>query len=552
MLTHRFPRRATTTAAAALALAITLTACGGGDDGGGDGPADLTDNEAGAMEDYGVGDQFTATEPLSFSVLYSDHPNYPIQDDWLFWSELTERTGVTLEPTVVPLSDYEQKRSLIIGAGDAPLIIPKTYPGQEEPFVSSGAILPVSDYFDLMPNFQAKVEEWDLQENLDAHRQQDGKIYVLPGLHENVWQDYTVAMRTDVLAELGLEPPADWDEFRDVLAAIKAAHPGGYPFSDRFNQTDPGGNILNIVGMTFGTKAGWGFDHVTWDADAGEFAYTGATDEYRAMIEYFHSLVADGLMDPESFTQDEEAAVQKFVTGQSYAISTNAQTLVNEYRQPLTDSVPGATVAKIPLPAGPAGDVLNSESRLENGIMIGSAALDSPNFVAMMQFIDWLWYSDAGQEFAKWGVEGVTYTKGPDGTRVLAENIDFVGMNPDAPEHLQRDYGFSGGVFAYGGTTELLQSTFSEEEREFQAAMADKDLLPVAPPHPFTEAEREQLTLVETPLKDYVYQMTLQFILGQRDLSEWDAYVAELEGKGMATYVDTVNAAQQRYESENG
>ncbi|MBM7331567.1 hypothetical protein JS562_53115, partial [Agrobacterium sp. S2] len=82
----------------------------------------------------------------------------------------------------------------------------------------------------------------------------------------------------------------------------------------------------------------------------------------------------------------------------------------------------------------------------------------------MMQFIDWLWYSDEGQEFTKWGVEGTTYTKESDGTRVLDPEIDFVGMNPDAPLHLQKDFGFSGGNFAYGGTSELLWSTFSEDE----------------------------------------------------------------------------------------
>ena len=45
--------------------------------------------------------------------------------------------------------------------------------------------------------------------------------------------------------------------------------------------------------------------------------------------------------------------------------------------------------------------------------MISKKARDSKNFVAMMQFIDWLWYSDAGQEFAKWGVEGTPSPRTP-------------------------------------------------------------------------------------------------------------------------------------------
>ena len=179
--------------------------------------------------------------------------------------------------------------------------------------------------------------------------------------------------------------------------------------------------------------------------------------------------------------------------------------------------------------------------------MINAEALESENFTAMMQFIDWLWYSDAGAEFVKWGVEGTTFEKGEDGKRTLLADIDYVGVHPEATTHLQKDYGFAGGVFAYGGATELLESTFSDEEIAFQAVMKEKDVLPLAPPFPLEEAEREQVTLLETPLSDTAKQATLQFILGQRDLSEWDDYVTELDGKGMITYLDLVNTAYERY-----
>ena len=181
---------------ALVALVAGLTACAPATDSD---SGDLTGKDVGAMANFKAGDQFTATEAVDFSILFSDHPNYPLQDDWLLWSELTKRTNVTLEPTVVPMSDYEQKRSLLVGAGKAPMIIPKTYPGQEEAYVSSGAILPVSQYLDLMPNLSEKIEKWGLEDNFEGLRQADGEFYVLPGVHEDVWQDYTVAFRTDIL-----------------------------------------------------------------------------------------------------------------------------------------------------------------------------------------------------------------------------------------------------------------------------------------------------------------------------------------------------------------
>ncbi|HEY9521984.1 MAG TPA: extracellular solute-binding protein [Thermopolyspora sp.] len=537
----------------AIGAFFALTACStdaSKDNKKGNGDA-LSANRAGAMSKYNVGEQFKATAPVTFTILYNNHPNYPIKDDWLFWSELKKRTNVSLTPTVVPLSDYENKRSLVIGAGDAPFIIPKTYPGQETPFVASGAILAVSEYLDLLPNFQDKIAKWNLQADIDTLRQADGRFYLLPGVHEKIWIDYSLAVRTDILDKLGLEIPKTWDEVHTMLKAMKEAYPDKYPFSDRWSIPTPGGELLRILGDAYGTRGGWNYQNASWDATAQKFAFTGAMDQYRQMLQYLNTLVTEKLLDPESFTQQDDAAIEKFVTGKSFVIGSNAQTLVNDYRPPMEKANPKAKIVKIPTPTGPLGDV-NVGSRLENGIMISKKALDSENFVAMMQFIDWLWYSDQGEEFAKWGVEGVTYTKDASGKFKLAPDVDFVGLNPKADKHLQKNFGFSNGVFAYGGTTKLLESTFSEEELEFQNVVNARKALPVDPPYPFTDEERERATLWETPLKDYVTQNTLKFILGKRPLSEWDAYVKELEGKNMTSYIDLVNTAHERFKKQHG
>jgi putative aldouronate transport system substrate-binding protein len=534
-------RRQALAAAGAAGLALAGCSSGGKKTG-----LDLSTNRAGAMSNYGVGTQFKATEPLTFPILHLDNAGYPPKKDWLFWSELTKRTNVTLALTDVPGSDYNNKRSLLIGAGQAPLIIPKTYPGQEVPYVASGALLPVSDYVSLMPNFQDKVAKWSMQPDLDTLRQADGKYYLLPGLHQDVWVDYSLAIRTDILDKLNLKAPTTWNEVHTMLQAMKAAYPSSFPFSDRWGVPTPGGNILNIVGSAFGAPGGWGYANQTWDAKAKKYAFTGAMPQWKQMLQYMHSLVADKLMDPESFTQSDDNAIQKFASGKSFVISTNAQTLVNPYRPDLA-SIPGATIVKIPVPMGPMGAV-KIGSRLENGVVILKKARDSQNFVAMMQFIDWLWYSDAGQMFAKWGVEGVTYTGSIQaGTFKLAPDVTWAGLNPSGTKQLQQTYGFFNGVFAYGGSTAFLNSQFPPEEVAFQKAMDARKTLPQSPPFPLTADEQEQYNLQGTPLQDFVTQNALKFILGQRDFSEWDAYVNELKGKNMQQYIDLVNRAQQRF-----
>lgn len=243
--------------------------------------------------------------------------------------------------------------------------------------------------------------------------------------------------------------------------------------------------------------------------------------------------------------------MQKLLAEKCYAMSANPQELVQNYRYNLEKQVKGAKIEMIPAPVGPAGPVVLGGSRLENGVMISSKALKSDSFVAMMQFVDWLWYSDEGQRLARWGVEGVTYTRSGNQYK-LKPGISLMGSDPDAPKDMQKDYGFYNGVFAYGGSWELVSSMFSPDEKKFQAAMAQRKELPIDPAHPLQSFEQEQATLWDTPLKDTVIQNTLQFVLGKRPLSQWDAYLAELKSKNMQQLVDLHNKAYERFKKENG
>ncbi|CAM3903876.1 ABC transporter substrate-binding protein [Lederbergia lenta] len=524
-------------------ISLLLVACNNSEKTEGSKKAEVPESEN-AMDEYVVGDQFKAKEELTFSMLFSDHPNYPYDKNWLLIEELKERTNINLEMTVVPMSDYAQKRSLLISSGDAPLIIPKTYPGEETPFVASGTILPISDYVDLMPNFKDKVEKWEIEPFLEGLRKDDGKYYLLPGMHENVWPDYTLAIRTDIVEELGMEMPTTWEELEKVLVAMKEAYPESIPFSDRweFNST------LNVAAAGFGTVAGWGLGSaLKYEEEQDEFVFAPATDEYKSMLTYLHGLVEKGLLDPESVTQDDDQATKKFINGDSFVIGTNSQTVV-DYRKDMNETLGEGnfSIQKIVVPGGPAGQLMGG-SKLENGVMISAKAKDDPNFEALLQFVDWLWYSDEGQEFAKWGVEDTTYTKNDDGKRVLTDDVNYVGLNPNGTKALNVDFGFSGGNFAYGGTTELLHSMFSEEEIEFQNAMRDtKELVLPDPPIKYEEMELEQANLISTPLKDFVGTATYEFILGDRDLSKWDEFITELESMRMQDYVDLANEVYKK------
>ena len=95
----------------AAALVLTLTAACSSDDpapqttGSETTASGVTIDEAhsvGAMADFAAGTPFVATEPVTFSLLYRDHPNYPLKKDWLIFSELKANTKVTFDITDHP------------------------------------------------------------------------------------------------------------------------------------------------------------------------------------------------------------------------------------------------------------------------------------------------------------------------------------------------------------------------------------------------------------------------------------------------------------------
>jgi len=211
----------------------------------------------------------------------------------------------------------------------------------------------------------------------------------------------------------------------------------------------------------------------------------------------------------------------------------------------------GAELYFLVPPMGSAGKIkLSSASgRLENGIMISKNALDKlgeKDFIKMLRFIDWLWYSDEGQTLALWGVEGETYTKEGDAF-VLNSDIYYNGINPGAPKQLNVDYGFGNGVFAYGGSKNLRFSKFSEGEVEWNERVdANRDDMKLMPPILADELQKEDMNLIKVPLMDYVNTAALEFITGKRSLdTDWEAYVKECEDKGSAKYVEEANKIYQ-------
>ncbi|MCD7716398.1 MAG: extracellular solute-binding protein [Lachnospiraceae bacterium] len=546
-------------------LATTFTASASEDTDNGDGS--YYNEELG----YTYGSTFWSDEPVTYTMFFNDNDAYPIKDSWYeeggIFDTITKMTNVTLDITVVNNASYSDKVTLAISGGTAPYIIPKMY--SETAYVTGGGIVAVSDYVDYMPNYSGMIEDYDLQSEVDTLLQEDGSYYRLPGLKETALQDYSLLIRSDIFEAAGydvttLEDDWTWDEFTDILVDVKAymveqgmISESDYIWSDRWcgatSGYGQGGCLLNLIAATYGIHSGWSITsnsaglYFDWDND--EFVLSATSDAYKEYMSVVQRLVSEGILDPETWSQEDDTADGKFYRGETAIISTN--------RSSYTSQVDGLTsqlgegnfsVYEVVIPTG-NNSYQAENSRLECGVCISSTALNElgeDEFIKMMRFVDWLWYSEAGLTMTKWGVEGDTYTV-EDGVYSLTDGYYCGGLSiaqsSDDQIDMRLEYGYACGNFMYSGSLELLTSNFSTELQDYYNRMAEyRELSEIDPSIAMSEDDAEMANLWATPLQDTINTWTLKFAMGQADVeADWDTYVAEVEAQNAASLVNLYN-----------
>ena len=561
----------------ATGMVFSLAACGGstGETTAESGSAATTEAAVSDEDlDYEYGEHFYSEEPVTYTMMFNDNPAYPMKDTWQtegIFKAIEEATNVHLELTIVDNANYTDKVSLAVSSGDSPYIIPKIY--DEKAYVTGGGVVPVSDYVQYMPNYSAFVEEYSMQPDLETITQSDGKYYRLPGLKETCLQDYNLLIRKDIFDAAGydvttLEDDWTWEEFADVLKGVKAymveqgmCEESDYIWSDMWcGQTSgygQGGNLLKLLGASYNVYSGWAITHnygLGFDAESDSFYSTSISDEFKQAYTVLQDLVSNKIIDPETWTQDDDTAMNKFYRGETAIISTNrAQYVAQE--EGITEQL-GEGNFELYIALTPIGtvDYQADNERLECGVMISSKALDElgeEDFIKMMRFVDWLWYSEEGQILTKWGIEGETYTVSEDGTYSLTPAYYCGGLTipqtSDDQVDMREELGYACGNYMYGGNTELLTSNFSDTWKDLYDRIGQyRSLRPLEPTVALDEDQREMANLWGTPLTDTINTWTNRFAMGQADIeADWDQYVSEVEAQNLQSIVDLYNETYQ-------
>ena len=476
--------------------------------------------------------------------LYLDNESYPYKEDWLYWQAIKEMTNVTLDIQPVSNADYETRYQMLLSSGEAPDFITKIAPGSETKFIASGVLTAISDYYDQMPYFNEKKDKWALQPEIEYIKQADGKVYYIPGCYEYYPEEWSFAIRADLLEKHKLATPTTYDEVLTVLKELKKVYPDSYPWTDRWNAGISEMHVARMFGIN------WGFrttdQQIGYDYDKKEWFFIPTSDQYKSYIEYMAKAVAEGVFDTEAFVQQEEQFTNKISNSKTFFVPSNFPNSL-AFTDQAKVSDPNARFEMLILPEGPAGNKIIGDLRHNTGIIIPSTSKNKPYFDTLIKFVDWLTYSDEAINLNQWGVEGKTYEV-VDGKKQLLKDIEFSWMNKGAAKKLRNDFGFQLGPFKLSLSKEVLFEFMDDKEKDYQIKIDNKyDFLPPYPAAKLSNEDTDRLNQIRSSIEEYVNTSKLEFITGKKKIAtDWDDYVAELKKRKSEVYLEIYNAALKR------
>ena len=159
------------------------------------------------------------------------------------------------------------------------------------------------------------------------------------------------------------------------------------------------------------------------------------------------------------------------------------------------------------------------------------------------------WYGKVGQTYV-YGVENVTYTIDDKGE---PQWTDFVLKNPDGLTMNE-----ARGAVTFGRSTwptvfqpwSLTSSTVEDYVEEGRKQYRDQDqfVQPMVPGLSFTEKENDVISQKLNDIETYVDESLVNFIIGNKPMTEWDSYVQEVNHMGMDEVIGIYQDAYDRWQ----
>lgn len=481
----------------------------------------------------------------------SKTPNISSFNNNLLTQEIEKKLNIDIQFQAVPLAGADKKQSLLLASGDYPdAFIGGNFSGiQQLKYGKSGVFIPLNHLIQkYAPHIQQafKKEPWLKK----AITMPDGNIYGLPGITGCYHCTYPIKMWMNKtwLKKLNLKMPTTTKQFEKVLKAFKNGDPNGDGKKDEIplsgqpsnQQQNPINFLMNAFIYT---------DPSTYlQVKNGKISFVADTPQWKQGLTYIRKLYSEGLIDPQTFTQNQESLQQLGnkpntpTLGTFPALWSGGVLTISKQNEKLWTKY----VAVPPL-KGPSG----LQQTMYNGNTAPSAKFaitkkaNKKQQIAAIKIADFV-YSKKGALDEMFGVGGWSKPKkgdkGANGkpavfrrkisnnvnqpTNVLWDN-DFCFV----PVNLYDGQAASQDIHSIDGYERFL---YLQTKNKYAGHRPKEVMLNnvVDPSKAQTVAE------METQIVSDVQKNAVQFIIGKKSLSsDWQAYVKGLKNLGVDKYV---------------
>lgn len=227
--------------------------------------------------------------------------------------KLQELTGIDMEFEVVRAADWSTKLTLAFAGGEYPdMIIAANNVDYEDYGVRQGILIPLTELIEeYIPNVTERAAM--VEEPYRGITASDGELYAIPRQWSSTTAktDYFWFVNQVWLDALKLEMPTDLDSLVEVLRAFKTGDPNGNGEADEIPMTLQSGLIF-LVNNLFGVPQDGNHFYID---DNKKIQLVHEQEGFKKAMEWMHMLYKEGLLDPESLTQDSKTFKAKLNEG---------------------------------------------------------------------------------------------------------------------------------------------------------------------------------------------------------------------------------------------
>ncbi|MFV0400664.1 MAG: hypothetical protein ACK5LX_08610 [Oscillospiraceae bacterium] len=497
-------------------------------------------------------------ETVKLTVGRNTDTNIIDMDTNTYTKMLEENVNLDLEFVYFPANTDERKQKLsvmISSGGELPdAIIFDLTDLQTYTWGSQGYFLPLNEYLDNVSVYMKPL----LDEYEDVYGKYyyspDGNMYAPPRIVEDLGNDWSHRMWINQtwLDNLDMEMPTTTDEYYEVLKAFK--------------EQDPNGNGKADEIPLMGSKDGWNtllypallgaFTYVNWDYDClqlndGKLNAAYTTDGWRDGLEYLNKLCSEGLLSPLTYTQDNNQFKQILENADDQLIGGMTAGSMSIYQMESERKKDMASMAPL---TGPEGICYSSYLMAGLPGQYGFVTKDCKDPLAAFMMFDYMYKEEMVYQ-GRFGTKDVNWFDPEPGDTSLFASAGYEPKlrvpNPIWGTMQNEFWGENHPTFRKNEAICGQVDLGNPYDYTYMTANAVPNYMGKVPAETvqkilYTQEEADSIADIKATLETHRKENAVAFITGNRPISDWDNYVAEVESIGLAQYLEVSQQAYDR------